>query len=52
MTVHFVAQYLPAPAGLAVGALTGYAIATPTRRPSRCDARVTLPLALLTTRRI
>jgi len=27
MTVHFVAQYVPALAGVAVGALTGYVIA-------------------------
>ena len=46
MTVHFVAQYVPALAGLAVGALTGFVIATGTRRPSQWDARVTLPLVL------
>ena len=46
MAVHFEAEYLPALAGLVVGALIGYLLATSTRRASTWDARVTLPLVL------
>ena|SRR5437867_2242570 len=48
MTVHFVAQYLPAVAGLAVEALTGYVIATGSRRPSQSGSLGGLDLWVLT----
>ena len=46
MAVHFEAEYLPALAGLVVGALIGYVLATSTHRASTWDTRVTLPLVL------
>ena len=45
MALHFISAYVPAIAGLVIGALVGYVVAG-RRGPTSADARVTLSLLL------